>query len=377
MRLGNGRRWERLLGAAASAWLAWTLAGVGGAARAADRTKAIDEKVADIARTTGLGRTTLEGVGLVVGLSGTGSDPKPSAYRERIKAEIQRNPDLDADAILGDPRKRVSMVLVRATIIAGMTPEDELNVEVLLPPGSETTSLAGGFLMETWLYEGLMATGGTLEGKKWVKALGPIITGTAEDPTDEKAGRVLGGGRIKEGAPLLRLHRLEAPERDGRQAARGPDQLPLPVPRGPLQEGRRHRQDRQPARAPGPRPLPPEPAPLRPGPLPAPAPDDPRAARAAEGRVGRRAARAREGRRRRAEAGGARRRRHPRADRRAWRASTRRSASSPPRPWPTSTTRPAPRSWPGPPSSIPSSGPSPWRRWRRWTSRPASSGSAS
>lgn len=201
MRLGNGRRWERLLGAAASAWLAWTLAGVGGAARAADRTKAIDEKVADIARTTGLGRTTLEGVGLVVGLSGTGSDPKPSAYRERIKTEIQRNPDLDADGILGDPRKRVAMVLVRATIIAGMTPEDELNVEILLPPGSETTSLSGGFLMETWLYEGLMATGGTLEGKKWVKAVGPIITGTAEDPTDEKAGRVLGGGRIKEGLP--------------------------------------------------------------------------------------------------------------------------------------------------------------------------------
>ncbi len=160
-----------------------------------------DQIVGDIAKPVGLSGIRVQGVGLVTNLAGTGSDPKPSIYREKLKQEIQRVPGIDAEGILGDPYKRHSLVIVRANISAGMTPEDELNVEVLLPPGSETTSLDGGVLLETRLYEVAFGSEGQLDGKEWVRAYGPVITGTGDEPEVLKTGKVLGGGRIRKPLP--------------------------------------------------------------------------------------------------------------------------------------------------------------------------------
>ncbi|MEW4569187.1 flagellar basal body P-ring protein FlgI [Tautonia sp. JC769] len=164
-----------------------------------------DQKVVDIAEPLGFGQKVVEGVGLVIGLAGTGSEPRPSSYREKLETEIKRNPELDVQSILGDPLQRTSLVVVRARITAGISPEDELNIEVLLPPDSETTSLEGGFLMGTWLNEIAIASGNQLDGKPMVYAYGPVITGNADAPDDPKVGRVLGGGRIKQEIPYVLL----------------------------------------------------------------------------------------------------------------------------------------------------------------------------
>jgi flagellar basal body P-ring protein FlgI len=164
-----------------------------------------DQKVVDIAEPLGFGQKVVEGVGLVIGLAGTGSEPRPSSYREKLETEIKRNPDLDVQSILGDPLRRTSLVVVRARITAGMSPEDELNIEVLLPPDSETSSLEGGFLMGTWLNEIGIASGNQLDGKPMVYAYGPVISGNSDDPDDPKVGRVLGGGRIKQEIPYVLL----------------------------------------------------------------------------------------------------------------------------------------------------------------------------
>ena len=203
MRRGDFRGGPATAPKAAPVWLGLAVLLAAAPARGAeDKT---DRAIADIAEVRDLGRMTVEGVGLVVGLSGTGSDPRPSSYREKLKTEMKRNPDLDPERILGDPLKRISMVLVRATITAGLDPDDEMNVQVLLPPGSETTSLEGGYLMETWLHKIGIASGNQLEGQKWVLAHGPIITGNDADPGDPKVGRVLGGGRIKATIPHVMI----------------------------------------------------------------------------------------------------------------------------------------------------------------------------
>ena len=201
MRRGNFRGRPGSATTAATVCLGFAMLTAAAPTRGAD--DASDRAIADIAKITDLGKRTVEGVGLAVGLAGTGSDPRPSGYREKLKTEMKRNPELDPERILGDPLKRVSMVLVRADISAGLDPEDELNVEVLLPPGSETTSLEGGYVLEVWLHQVGIASGSQLEGQKWVLAHGPIITGNDADPTDPKVGRILGGGRIKETIPHI------------------------------------------------------------------------------------------------------------------------------------------------------------------------------
>lgn len=188
--------------ASVSAWLGAAILMIAAPAAAVGQSET-DKKVADIAEPLGFGQKTVEGVGLVIGLAGTGSEPRPSGYREKLEAEIKRNPELDVQTILADPFKRTSLVVVRATITAGVTPDDELNVELLLPADSETTSLEGGFLLGTWLHEVGIASGGQLEGKPWVYAYGPVLTGSAADPGDPKTGRVLGGGRIKQSIPYV------------------------------------------------------------------------------------------------------------------------------------------------------------------------------
>jgi len=167
-----------------------------GAARAEDKT---DRRVIDIAEPLGFGTMTVEGVGLVINLAGTGSDPRPSPYRQKLETEIKRNPALNPDRILADPD--TALVVVRANLTVGISPQDELNVEVLLPPGSEATSLEGGYLMETTLHQVGMGSGAMLEGQPMAKAIGAVMV-SEEDP---KAGQVLGGGRIRKEIPWVLL----------------------------------------------------------------------------------------------------------------------------------------------------------------------------
>ena len=203
MRRGDRRTGPLAVSTRASAWLGAAILMVASPVSAlGDRT---NEKIADVAEPLGFGQKTVEGVGLVVGLAGTGSEPRPSAYRSKLETEIKRIPELKAADILGDPLKQNSLVVVRATISAGMTPQDELNIEVLLPPDSETSSLEGGFLVGTWLHEVGIASGGQLDGKQWVYGYGPVLTGSEEEPDNVKTGQILGGGRIKQEVPYILL----------------------------------------------------------------------------------------------------------------------------------------------------------------------------
>ena len=138
----------------------------------------------------------VEGVGLVVGLDGTGSDPAPSWQRTKLLDEMRKSGVTNADKILRS--KQVSMVTVRAIFPAGVTTDDKFDVELELAPGSATTSLAGGFLMTTQLAQRARTAEGEKDDKVIATAGGPVMTGNSAKPGDPKVGRALGGGRVKE-----------------------------------------------------------------------------------------------------------------------------------------------------------------------------------
>ena len=159
----------------------------------------IEEVVGDLAFVTQGGDLRVEGVGLVTGLENTGADPPPSWYRTQLVDEMSKAGVEHASKLLGNPQ--FSMVIVRMTIPTGANPQDRLDVEVEVPPACGTKSLAGGYLMATRLREVMVAGGAPRTGPEVAIAQGPIMLGSARNPSDPKSGRVLGGGRVKKDFP--------------------------------------------------------------------------------------------------------------------------------------------------------------------------------
>jgi hypothetical protein len=159
----------------------------------------IDETVGDLAYVRAQGTVRVEGVGLVVGLDGTGSDPEPGLYRDKILGQMRAAMVPQPERVLAS--KATSLVLVKATLPVGVTREDRFDADIELTPASTTTSLEGGVLLKAELTQVAYAQGRELEGKVLAWAAGPIVTGTREAPTNVKVGRVLGGTRVRADIP--------------------------------------------------------------------------------------------------------------------------------------------------------------------------------
>jgi flagellar basal body P-ring protein FlgI len=161
----------------------------------------VEETVGNLAVVYSKGEIKLEGIGLVFGLDNTGAEPPPSWYRSKLVEEMSKAGVENANRILKD--KRFSLVIVHARIPTGVTPADRLDVELELPPGCGTTSLAGGYLLQTRLRELMIAQGGTpKEGSDFALAQGPVLTGTTAEPNNPRAGRVLGAARVRKPIPF-------------------------------------------------------------------------------------------------------------------------------------------------------------------------------
>ncbi len=161
----------------------------------------INETVNDLAYVVSRGEMLVEGVGLVSGLENTGGDSPPSQFRKTLVDEMSKANVEHPERILADPR--FSIVLVRMTIPMGVGPNDPLDVQVEVPQGCPTKSLAGGYLLTSRLYRITMTDKGeTLRDHELALARGPILVGTPGQPTSLKVGRVLGGGRVKKEVPF-------------------------------------------------------------------------------------------------------------------------------------------------------------------------------
>jgi hypothetical protein len=147
----------------------------------------------------------ISGVGLVVGLSGTGGDAPPGTYRTFLEDKLRKRGVERVREILASPDN--SMVLVSAQIPAGVRKGDPIDVEVTLPPGSKTSSLRGGYLKECFLYnydsaKNLSPTydgaNRLLLGHALARAEGPVMIGWNEgEQVNPCQGRIWGGARSK------------------------------------------------------------------------------------------------------------------------------------------------------------------------------------
>lgn len=140
----------------------------------------------------------LRSVGLVTGLDGTGDNPPPSSLRTALKDEMSRRGVKNIEEVLAS--KNTALVIVTAMLPAMVTKGQHFDVRVALPPNSEATSLKGGWLLETRLFEEQVIEGrGTLKGHNYGTASGAILTelGAKRDPTQLAAelrrGSIPGG----------------------------------------------------------------------------------------------------------------------------------------------------------------------------------------
>jgi len=117
----------------------------------------------------------LRGVGLVMGLNGTGGDPPPSYLRKKLLTEMARRDVPGAQAILARPD--TALVVVTAYLPPNVRKGQPFDTRVRLPPNSNATSLAGGYLLATRLFEETEVRGaGILKGDEYAVAEGPILT---------------------------------------------------------------------------------------------------------------------------------------------------------------------------------------------------------
>jgi flagellar basal body P-ring protein FlgI len=159
--------------------------------------------VGDIAVPFGMYPIKVEAVGLVTGLSGTGSDPDPSPERAMLVHEMQMRGVRNPDKVLNSPFN--SLVKVRGYLKPGVQKGDTFDLEVWVPSSSGTASLRDGWLLETRLKELAVLGNQVREGRLLGLGQGAVMVDPSADSDDRillGRGRVLGGGVAMESRPL-------------------------------------------------------------------------------------------------------------------------------------------------------------------------------
>jgi hypothetical protein len=152
--------------------------------------------VESVAGPFGMHFVQAESAALVIGLADTGSDPPPSPNRAELMADMQARGVLNPNAVLASPS--TSLVVVRTFLPPAAQRGDTLDLEVVVPPHNDTTSIAGGWLMEARLKEKAMLGGAVHVGNVLALGEGPLLVDPPgpNDKASQLRGRVLGGGHV-------------------------------------------------------------------------------------------------------------------------------------------------------------------------------------
>ena len=152
--------------------------------------------VGDLAAPFGMHPIRVEAVALVNGLHGTGSDPAPSPQRAVLVGDMQRRSVEKPNQVLRDPN--TALVLVTGVLRPGIQKGARFDLEIRIPSRSETTSLRGGYLLETRLKQMAVLNNQFHEGHLLALGQGSVLIDPgAEGKTDRVSlgrGRILGGG---------------------------------------------------------------------------------------------------------------------------------------------------------------------------------------
>ena len=203
--------WRRWL---ALPWLAGCLAAAGCAGpairsqspevEALASLEADTKLVGDYTAPWGLNAQRIERAALVTGLPGTGSDPPPNAQRQSLLADMQARGVVEPNGLLASTT--TALVWVHGYLPPGVRRGDRFDIHVEVPPDTDTSSLSGGWLMETRLAEMAMLGSRIRDGHVLGVAEGPLLvdpvsTGTL-DPVSKLRAKVPGGGVALQSRPI-------------------------------------------------------------------------------------------------------------------------------------------------------------------------------
>jgi hypothetical protein len=201
-----------------------------------DRAAAV-KTIGDISSVGNADPIPVSGIGLVVGLDGTGGGAPPGPYRQRLedqlrKRQLDNSKELDIKKILSSAN--TSLVFVQAMIPAGARKGDPLDVEITLPRESKTTSLRGGELVECVLFnyeskkhldKNSDGSDAYLQGHPVAKAEGPLVVGfgNGDEAAKLRQARIWGGGRCQIERPFYLF--LNSPNQFVRTAKTAADRI--------------------------------------------------------------------------------------------------------------------------------------------------------
>ena len=160
--------------------------------------------VGDLTSPGGLNIAKIQGVTLATQLRGTGSDPPPSPAREMLLNEM-RVRDVE------QPQQwlkslNTGLVSIEANIPPGTRKGDTIDVRVIVPPETDTTSLEHGYVPTTRMSVMAVLGGRARKGNDIALASGPIVLDSViegnENPVNQLRGYVLGGAIMLEERPL-------------------------------------------------------------------------------------------------------------------------------------------------------------------------------
>ncbi|MBC7834031.1 MAG: flagellar basal body P-ring protein FlgI [Phycisphaerales bacterium] len=157
----------------------------------------------------GVQQQLVSGLGIVVGLNGTGGGELPAQVQATMERELGRQQFTKATEgitpkqFLRDPN--VAVVIVEAAVAPGSPKGQNFDVRVRTLPGSAVTSLEGGQLWTTELRLGPVTSFGGAKTRILAEARGPIFINPfaepgkgGEDAVSRTVGRVLAGGKVVE-----------------------------------------------------------------------------------------------------------------------------------------------------------------------------------
>jgi len=173
------------------------IAGCGGPAGKASKELApkidLGTTIGSVAEVFSPDAISVEGYALVGGLNGTGSSECPLQIREYLtKYILTQLPELDIEKFIVS--RDTAVVLVEGVMPTAVTKNQYFDVMVTALPGTQTTSLEGG-----WLYGAeLKVRGGFgITMKVLAHAEGPVFIDTIETAaTNKRVGYILAGGTV-------------------------------------------------------------------------------------------------------------------------------------------------------------------------------------
>ncbi len=165
------------------------------------RSEAEDVKyIGDVCRIWGLNFAKVEHIALANGLRGTGSDPANNGQREILVNEMKAVHVDDPNKILAS--KNTSLVLVQGFLPPAAQKGDRFDIRIGTLERTKTSSLRGGYCMETFLRPYARLGNRTRSGHSVALAKGPILIDAHYDGSESDISRlngtILGGGRVTE-----------------------------------------------------------------------------------------------------------------------------------------------------------------------------------